>query len=176
MTASTTKRSSGPDLHPGAHAFVADKAGLLGPFGEVLDLGGRDVNGSVRHLFPGASYVVVDLRAGPGVTVVADAAEWRAAVPFACVVCCEVLEHTPRAGEIVAGAYANLRVGGVLMLTMAMDPRAPHSGVDGGEVRDGEYYRNVDPETLEVWLVDAGFEEWEISTRAGGDLYAVAWR
>ncbi len=180
MKTSTTKRSSGPELHPAAHAFVADQVRRLGPFDEVLDLGGRDVNGSVRDLFPGARYVVVDVRPGPGVTVVADAADWRAEEPFGCVVCCEVLEHTARAAEIVASGYANLRAGGVLMVTTAMEPRVPHSAVDGCGLRFGEYYRNVDPETLEMWLAEAGFDQWEVASRVipghGGDLYAVAWR
>src|SRR5690242_21675018 len=43
----------------------------------VLDIGGRDLNGSTRPLFPNANpYHVLDLRPGPNVDIVADAATW----------------------------------------------------------------------------------------------------
>lgn len=166
-------------MHPSAHAFVAETAALLEPPRTVLDLGGRDVNGTVQDVFPSSTYVVVDLIDGANVDHVADAAEWTSDSPFDCVVCCEVLEHTPRAHAIVANAARNLRAGGVLIITAATDPRAPHSGIDGGPLRDGEYYANINAESLEDWLYDAGFDGWQITTRQvpdhGGDLYAVAW-
>jgi hypothetical protein len=60
-------------MHSEAREFVARHArpspGLL-----VLDIGGRDMNGTVRDLWPGADYTAMDITDGPGVDVVADAA------------------------------------------------------------------------------------------------------
>jgi hypothetical protein len=44
----------------------------------VLDLGGRDINGSPRRLFPAATrYTVLDIRPGDGVLIVTTAAPGR---------------------------------------------------------------------------------------------------
>ena len=87
-------------MHPEARAFVAGVARRAGARW-VVELGARDLNGTVRDLFPSArGYTGVDLVAGPGVDVVADAADWRPREPAPdLVVCCEVLEHTPARGR-----------------------------------------------------------------------------
>ena len=160
-------------MHPAAYRFVASivSAGQVPP-GLVVELGGRDVNGSIRGLFWG-SYVSVDLAPGPGVDVVADAATYTPPAPAACVVCCEVLEHAPTAPAIVANAAAMLQPGGLLIVTAAGDGRAPHSAVDGGPLRDGEYYANVTPGDVGGWC--AGLEQVRVWTnRRAGDIYATA--
>src|SRR5688500_7599507 len=67
----------------------------------VLDLGGRDNNGSFRPFFPDASFKVVDVVDGPDVDVVADAADFDPQKIYTVVLCTEVFEHTPRWPEIV---------------------------------------------------------------------------
>ncbi|MCA1572420.1 MAG: hypothetical protein LC798_19390 [Chloroflexi bacterium] len=75
--------------------------------------------------------------------------------------------------RIVEAAFAVLRPGGVVILTMACEPRPPHSGVDGGPVYPDEFYKNVDPAELEGWL--SGFKDVTVETHLErGDLYAVA--
>lgn len=158
-------------MHAEARRFVS---GHAGPVGIVIEYGGRDVNGGVRDLFDAERWVSIDLQPGPGVDVVADAATWRPTELADVVVCCEVLEHTDRAEEIIANAAATLRPGGRLLLTAACDDRAPHSGVDGGPVRPGETYCNVDTDDLARWLAD-GFKRWKIETHPDrGDVYAAA--
>ena len=145
----------------------------LGPFDSVLELGGRDVNGSVRPYFNGARYLSVDISPGPGVDVVADATTYRPDERFDCCVCAEVLEHVPDPDGFVATAWGSLRPGGWLILTMACPPRMAHSGVDGGPLRPGEHYRNVTADMLARWLV--GWKDAEIETHEDrGDMYAVA--
>lgn len=119
----------------------------------VLDLGGRDVNGTVRPLFPNATvYRVVDILPGDGVDVVADAADWTPDRQYDVVVCCETFEHTARWPEICATAFAACRPGGQLILTMAGPGRPEHSAIDGEfRLHPGEYYGNVDP--AELWRV-----------------------
>ncbi len=125
----------------------------------VLELGSRDVNGSPRERVQRhvERWHGIDLAPGPGVDEVADAADYaRERAPFVpdVVVCAEVLEHAPRAAEIVARARELLRPGawGVFLVTAAAPGRAPHSAVDGGPLRAGEFYRNVSREDVDEWF------------------------
>jgi SAM-dependent methyltransferase len=163
-------------MHAEAYEFVRRAVERTGPFGQVLEIGGRDINGTVRPLFGDAEYVSLDLVEGPGVDVVADAATWDPGPRwFDCVVCCEVLEHASDAAALVARARTWLRPGGALIMTCASDPRAPHSAVDGWELRDGEHYANVSEEDMLAW--SEGYSRVTIEHDAGhGDLYAVCLR
>lgn len=163
-------------MHPHAYDAIAQFLQYVPVPRRVLDLGGRDINGTVRPLCPGVtSYTSVDLVAGPGVDVVADGATYVPDVPPDCVVCCEVLEHTAQAAAIVAHAAAILAPGGSLLITCAMAPRAPHSAVDGCALRPDEYYGNLDPDALQRWLTDAGLRVIDLVVRPDrGDLYACA--
>lgn len=160
-------------MHPEALAWVALQAAKHGPFGSVLDQGGRDVNGSPRLLFPRARYVAVDLEEGPGVDVVGDATVWRPDEPVELVLSVEVLEHAPDPAALVAAAWDCLLPGGRIIVTCATDPRAPHSGHDGGPVHGDEHYRNVAPEELKGWLAPWDDIEMEVHPDRG-DLYATA--
>lgn len=143
-------------MHPAALSFVADMAQAHDLRGDVLELGGRNVNGGVRTLIPHGVWVSVDAVDGRDVDIVADAADLDLPDRFDVVVCTEVLEHTPRAHEIIATAHRHLKPGGQFVATMAGPGREPH-GCLGGAVGD-EFYRNVDPADLELWLQLAGFK------------------
>lgn len=145
----------------------------LPPRRAVLELGSRDVNGSCRQLFAGARYLGVDVAEGTGVDLVADAATVEPPFTPDTVVCCEVLEHTPDAVLIIHNAARVLAPGGLLLLTCAGEGRAPHSGQDGGALREDEWYRNIADAELADWL--RPFATWKIES-AGGDLRAVAWK
>jgi len=170
-------------VHEGAFRFVSGMAMRLEPRRSVVELGSRTVagpwpySGPVRHLFPGAGYVGVDIVAGPNVDVVGNAATWQPD-PFApvdTVVCTETLEHTPEAGEICSNAWRLLAPGGVFVVTAAGVGRAPHSAVDGGALREGEYYRNINREQLYGWLAPFGFSLIDTFSTPG-DIYALAVR
>lgn len=141
----------------------------------VLELGSRDINGTPRTLLAGVPYVGIDLVNGPGVDIVADAAMYAPETLADVVLCCEVLEHAEEAPGIVFNAVACAKPGGHVLITCATDPRAPHSAVDGGGLRDGEWYRNIQPEDLIDWVRAAGAMPLTTELSAArGDLYLLA--
>lgn len=174
-------------MHAEAREFVA-RAIEGKAFPSVVEVGSRYINGGVRDLFGapgkadpdrrghgrGVEYLGVDVVDGPGVDLVADAAVLRVPRKAHAVVCCEVLEHTPDAQAIVENMLAMVRKGGLVVVTAACDPRAPHSAVDGGPLRDGEFYANVEPADLERWLSPCA--EVAVAAHARGDVYARAVR
>jgi SAM-dependent methyltransferase len=164
-------------MHDQAHAFVRDHART--DAAKVLDLGGRDVNGTVRDLFPDAlDYIVVDINPGDGVDVVADAADWQPTGTYDVVVSCETFEHAERWREICGTAFNALRPGGQFIATMAGPGRPEHSAIDGQfRLLDGEYYGNVDPAVLFDVLDEWGFVDVFIDSRPSpADVRAVAYR
>ena len=139
---------------------------------DVLEVGARDVNGGVRDLLPPlATYHGLDIAPGPGVDTVADAADWQPERTYDVVLCLEVLEHAERWAKIVANLAAWTAPGGVLIVTCATHGRAPHSGLDGGPVRDGEHYGNVGAAEVAELLPGCTLT---VDPQAG-DLYAT-WR
>lgn len=130
----------------------------------VLDIGGRDLNGSPSMMFPNANpYHVLDLRPGPNVHIVADAATWRGNVgAYDLVICTEVFEHTPGWALILQTAMDLLRPGGWLLFTCAGPGRPPHSGIEPvpGLIGD-EWYANVSPKEIADVLTKQGWVEIE---------------
>jgi SAM-dependent methyltransferase len=125
----------------------------------VCELGSYDVNGGIRDLFPGWSYVGVDSRPGKGVHVVADAATWDGdGRKFDVVVCCEVFEHCPTWMQVCRNAYRLLKPGGWFFVTAAGPGRQAHS-CDAALMVEPypEWYGNVDPRELEDRLDEVGF-------------------
>lgn len=162
-------------MHPEAYQWVAEHA-TTGPVA-VLDLGGRDINGTPRALFPGATlYRTVDIAPGPAVDIVADAATWVPDREYDVAVSTECFEHTGSWPRIVLTALAALRPGGLFIATMAGPGRGVHSGVDGGgTLHPGEHYANVDPATLLAVLTDAGFTGVTVDVRPSpADVRCVA--
>lgn len=163
-------------MHAEAMKWVADHVAGRS-FGRVIELGSRDVNGSVRHLFPDAVFVGVDVGDGPGVDVVCDAADYVTDELADCVVSTEMLEHTARARETVLAAFNMLAAGGMLVMTAAGPGRSPHSAIDGGRLQPGEFYQNVDPNALAGWLAEAGFVRCVVDQRrAPADVRCVAYK
>lgn len=165
-------------MHREAIQFVArvitlydlDKPGV-----RVLDLGGRDVNGTTRDLWAEPSrYVVVDIHEHPSVDIVCDAADLSLDERFDVVTSTECLEHAERAEEIIRRAYEHLVPGGAFIATMAGPGRAPHGQHGAVEPAEGEFYRNVEPDMLASWLESAGFRG-DVDT-AGADLRCLVWR
>jgi SAM-dependent methyltransferase len=163
-------------MHNEAYAWVAAHA-TTDPV-TVLDIGGRNINGTVRPAFPAARFTILDIAPGDGVDIVANAAEWTPDQSYDVVTCSEVFEHTPDWRGIVETAYAALRPGGRFIATMAGPGRPPHSAVDGGWwLHPGEHYANIEPAELKDALVAAGFVDVEVDQQFSPcDVRAVATR
>lgn len=141
----------------------------------VLDIGGRDVNGTCQALFPAADYTVLDIAPGSNVDIVADAASWVPEREYDLVLCTEVFEHTPTWPQICATAHKALKPGGLFVTTMAGPGRPPHSAVDGGwTLHPGEHYANIDPAELGAVLRSL-FRDVEVDVRPSpADVRAAA--
>lgn len=162
-------------MHDGAFQFIANAATAFTEPIAVIEFGSRNVNGSVRRLFPTAhSWLGIDVTPGPDVQLVLDAHHAaRIGVAFDLVVCCEMLEHDPDPQASLAAAWDVLRPGGVLLLTAAAPERTPH-GCNGGAVGD-EHYGAIVPSTLKRWL-KAWHDVQIVHQSAIGDVYAIAYK
>ena len=173
-------------MHIEAQRFIETAARLVRPKSraqiDVVEFGGLDVNGGLRHLYPYARWISVDIEPGPGVDIVADAADWKPdeSLPYAydLVICAEVFEHTQRWGEIIVNAMTLMKEDGAFICTAATDPRAPHGAYDPDGThgfRDGEYYRNVNASALLHHLRTVGFRWIDLTVDGGrGDVYVCA--
>lgn len=160
-------------MHPEVLAWVSQWA-TDEPI-TVLDMGGQDLNGSCRGLFPAAEYVALDVAPGTGVDIVADAATWIPDRAYDLVLSTEVFEHTPDWSAMCKTAFEACRPGGVFVVTCAGPGRHPHSGRIAGPIQPGEYYQNLDVAGLRGGLEGAGFAEVHVQ-QAGQDLQASARR
>ena len=157
-------------MHIEAMDFCWRAHKIVGPVSSVVEFGGRNVNGSARDIWPDARWTSLDLEAGPGVDIVGDAT----AVPpvvrhkYAMAISTEMLEHCthPR----LAVAHMVEAATDWVLVTCATDPRAAHSAGDGGPLKGGEHYRNVEPSELEHPFLEPVLRE--IHDR--GDLYQLA--
>ena len=144
----------------------------------VLDIGGRDLNGTPRSLFPHANYAVLDLRPGHNVDFVADAADWAPGERhrrWDLIVCTEVFEHAARWRDICRTARQVCRPGGRFVVTCAGEGRAPHSGIEATAIQPDEHYANLTVRELERALSAAGWADVEVE-QVGLDLHATAVR
>lgn len=109
----------------------------------VAEIGSKNINGSVRDLFPNASWTGLDIRPGPDVDVVANPMDWSPPALVDFVITCEVLEHTVEWALVVLQGWSWLKPGGWLLITCAGPGRGHHSAVDGCSLRPNEYYANI---------------------------------
>lgn len=144
--------------HPEQRAFCdAVKARFPDHFAgkRVLEIGSRDINGSVRGMFDEGEFVGIDATAGRGVDVVCLAHEYDAEPASFDVVCSlETFEHDPHADKSVKKMFELLRPSGLFFMTCAGDGRPEHGTRRTGKLYgpDPDFYRNVSMSALLEWL------------------------
>lgn len=146
-----------------------------------LDVGGADVNGSVRDQLPYTNWTGLDIEPAPGVQIVADAAAWRPEKgvdpPFDLVIATELFEHAERWREIIQTMALALHPGGpeLLIATCASTGRPPHGARGEWGVPAGQYYGNVGPDDLRTELEKYFLTVHVEYNPVPGDAYCCAW-
>lgn len=163
-----------PEAYTGFKQMVSD-LGLTMPM-RVLDLGGRDVNGTVHDLLhPDCAITVLDQFEHPSVDIVADCRAWRASErAWDLVVSTEMLEHVDDWRGILAAAASALVPDGHLLLTCASIGRPEHGQSGGPAPLPGEHYGNVSATDLGVALAGLFSEHSVTYNPTPGDVYAWA--
>lgn len=172
--------------HPEQMDFVQGVRGRFPDFfrgTNVLEVGSRNVNGSVRQFFSGGTYVGLDCEPGPGVDVVSLAHEYKPPTDalFDVVISCEAFEHDPYLRKSLTNVMRYLRIGGLFVATCASSSRPEHGTrktltTDGIFGPDPDYYRGVSSADLRAILALFLDPMTVISARAGLDVYAFGLR
>ena len=142
----------------------------------VLDVGGRDINGHGRYLFDSTStFEIIDLVEAPEVTWVGDVLDFGSVETFDVALYLEVAEHTAEWPEHIRHiSHLVDPHGGLFIFTAAGYGRAPHSAADGGRLQPGEHYQNISPDAL-AGVLDTCFSKHVLDIH-GEDVRAAAWR
>lgn len=127
----------------------------------VLDIGGADINGSVRYLFKNCCYRVVDLWKGPGVDYVGKVADLTR-FQYGTVCCLEVAEHDQEYPLTIMEGIKRLRLGGLFLFTCASEGRPEH-GTKATSPQDSpfttNYYKNL--MEADIRAINGFNEVWE---------------
>jgi SAM-dependent methyltransferase len=166
--------------HPAQQEFCRQVKNRFGEFFRnvrVLEMGARDVNGSVREAFVECEYVGVDCEAGKGVDVVCLGHAYEDRPESFDVICAlETFEHDPHAEQTIAGMLELLKVGGLFFMTCAGEGRAEHGTRRTGKRYgpEADFYRNVTLEQFWEWIHTGGIRFQEVylkHNRTNCDLY-----
>lgn len=107
-------------------AWVEKQVSALNLKSPVLEVGSRDINGTVRKLFPEEGYVGIDIMAGSGVDIVLDimspqTVEDLESRNFNTIVATELLEHVKEPWTALDNMYEILMLGGIIVLSWPWD-------------------------------------------------------
>lgn len=141
-----------------------------------LDVGGADVNGSVRDQLPNTVWHGLDIGEAPGVDFVDNAATWAGERFYDLVIATELFEHTSEWREIIANMAAHLDPDGpqVFISTCASTGRHPHGARGEWGVPPGQFYANVNPSELQEELEKHFQHVVVVFNPNPGDAYALA--
>lgn len=91
--------------------------------GAILEIGSKDYGSTVnfRAMFPDNNYTGVDMEDGKGVDAILDLTQGTGSLhkeSFALIICCSVMEHTPRPWVMAEHIVQLLAPGGKLFLSV----------------------------------------------------------
>ena len=169
--------------------FIATvKAAFPGFFSaaRTLEIGSLDINGSVRRLFDGGTYIGLDVAPGRGVDIVCKGQDFHAPDnSFDTVISCEAMEHNPEWKPTMVNMIRLCRPGGLVVMTCATTGRKEHgttrTSPDDSPLTIGlgwEYYQNLTERDFRNALalehnleIVAFFANW-----ASRDIYMVGFK
>lgn len=133
--------------------FIRDFWAEKGGFDRVLDVGSRNINGSVKDFISGyKEYIGVDMIEGKDVDLVCnghDLLKHFKPESFDLVLCCETLEHDNKPWLTIEAMRKLVKPGGYLLITVPGIHFFRHDF-------PSDYYRYTDSAMREVM-----FETWE---------------
>jgi len=141
---------------------------------EVLDIGSRDINGSLRQFFPLLTdYLGIDLSPGPGVDMVCHAKNLAVShhKAYDVIVSSEALEHDKYWAQTLESLLWYIKPHGLIVLTCAGPERGEH-GTTSTSPDDSpatvDYYGNRTIEDFEQILKpETNFQEWYLNYARG---------
>lgn len=139
----------------------------------VLEVGSRYINGTVRTQFTRCRYHGLDLSPGPLVDEVCHVADFPGEALFDVVVSCEALEHDKRWADSLRAMLRLLKPGGMLLITCAGPGRPEHGTTrtsPGDSPATTDYYGNIDQEMFFSAVPYQNFEPFAILVK-DGDLH-----
>ena len=120
--------------------------------GTVIDVGGLDINGCYRGLFPEAEYIGVDIVEGKNVDMIMDSDEWNKTKDADVVISGQTLEHVADIPKLLCSIFNVLKPGGLLcVIVPSAGPRHDYP------IRVGHF----SGEQVTELVGDAGFETLE---------------
>jgi SAM-dependent methyltransferase len=158
-------------LHGVARA-LADTFDLPGPILEIgsYQVPGQEAIADLRTLFPGKAYTGLDVRAGPGVDLLADVEELpHPDRSIGTVIAMNTFEHVPRFWRGFAEVHRVLRPDGALLVSCPF-----YFHIHG---YPSDYWRFT-PEALEMLLADypSRIIGWHGPQRRPANVWALAFR
>ncbi|QDT40356.1 hypothetical protein Pan241w_04120 [Gimesia alba] len=167
--------------HPAQQEFCHEVKQRFSNFFEgtrVLEVGSRNINGSVRDEFINSDYTGIDAEAGPDVDQICLGHEFQSDPGSFDVVCSnETFEHDPYAAQTVSHMLTLLRPGGLFFMTCAGEGRKEHGTTRTGTRYgpDANFYQNVSLPLFLSWIQETIFEELYLKhNRQASDLYCYA--
>jgi SAM-dependent methyltransferase len=176
-------------MHEEAYNFSASAVNMMKTLSckfngyDVLDVGGRNVNGTIKNLFTlSDTFTSLDIFPDEGVDIVADFSDPEIvnvlgmANKYDVTFSTEVLEHARYWRTMVSNMVRATKPGGWIIITCATHGRYPHSAIDGHPLTevDDEYYGNVGIDEFNVVVDELRVTPIVITTREyPADLYAL---
>lgn len=154
-------------MHPEAMEWCERWASDRSGYG--LDVGGRNVNGTARVLWPNIEWTVVDIEpetlahhfndlvdtdTNPHVPryIQADARFWKPDRHYDVVLSTELLEHVQGWWRVIGTMVRALSPTGIMVITCAGIGRAPHSVNGDAILAEDEWYAGVRSDRLSDYL------------------------
>jgi len=149
----------------------------------VLEVGSQNINGTIRDLFEGGSFVGIDISETMDVDLVIPGE--IAQFPdnsFDVVVTTECLEHANKWQEVLQNIIRQLKPGGSLIMTFAHPGRSAHGTLDSDSYSSPytlDYYKNLSPGMIldKFPTFTKYFSKYEFSYDGGNfDTYFIGFR